>query len=125
MKLMPSPLAKAMRDSRGSGGNRRNDSIHMLIAVRCAGSTSARRGVSFDLRSGSSAITIGKSRAPLTPTAIAVSTGLAPAPSAETRITCPGPAHTSHGRGHHPPQREAEVLGERRDADIGADEDVG
>jgi hypothetical protein len=55
------------------------------------------------LISGSSEMTMGSRRTLLRPTASAVSTGVAPAPSADTRITCAGPAHTStvEAASHH------------------------
>ena len=41
------------------------------------------------------ATTMGSSRTPDRLTAIAISIGAAPVPSAEIRMTCAGPAHTS------------------------------
>src|ERR1700716_3990163 len=75
MKLTPSPFENASRLSRGTPGNSRRDSIHMLIAVRCVIRRRSRRDVSFCLSSGSSETTIGISRALLRLTASAVSTG--------------------------------------------------
>ncbi len=94
MKVNPSPFANAMRCSRGIAGRSRSASIHMLTAVRCAGSSNARVGVSGRRIIGSSDITIGISRTLLSPTAIATSSGAAPTPSDEIRITCAGPAQT-------------------------------
>ena len=95
MKPTPSPFANGMRVSRGNAGSNRSASIHMLTAVRCAGRMRWRVGVSFCLIKGSSDTTMGSRRALLTPTATAVSTALAPPPSAEIRITCPGATHSS------------------------------
>ena len=69
-------------------------SIHMLTEVKCAGSSRSRRRVRGPRRSGSSATTMGNRRMPLRLTAMAASTGGAPVPSAEMRITCAGDAQT-------------------------------
>ena len=67
----------------------------MLTEVKCAGSSRSRRRVPGPRNSGSSATTIGNSRIALNVTAMAASSGAAPVPSAEIRITCAGAAHTS------------------------------
>ena len=66
----------------------------MLAAVKCAGSNRSRVRVCGPRSSGSSATTIGRNRTQLKPTATAVSNSVAPAPSAEIKITCDGPAQT-------------------------------
>jgi hypothetical protein len=67
----------------------------MLTAVKCAGSSSFQARVSGRRIIGSIATTIGSSRTPERPTARPASIRLAPAPSAEIRITCAGPAQIS------------------------------
>jgi hypothetical protein len=64
----------------------------MLTAVICAGKIRSRKRVCGPFRTGKSDTTIGNSRTPLRPTAIATSISGEPAPSAEIRITCAGPA---------------------------------
>ena len=84
-----------MRFSRGTLGKSRIASTHRLTAVKWAGSTSFQARVSGRLIIGSIATTIGSRRTAESPTATATSMKLAPAPSAEIRITCAGPAQTS------------------------------
>ncbi len=84
-----------MRFSRGSAGVSRSASIHMLTAVKWAGSMSSTARVLWVRSTGSSAITMGSRRMPLRPTATPASSGAAPAPSAEIRITWAGAAQTS------------------------------
>ena len=95
MKPTDKPLQKAMRRSRGNAGSRRSDSTHMLTEVKWVGSSRSRSRVPCPRSIGSSATTMGNSRTPLRLTAIATSIGAAPVPSAETRMTCAGPAHTN------------------------------
>ena len=97
----------------------------MLTAVKCAGSSSDRAGVFGPRSIGISATTIGSSRTLLKPTAIATSISCAPPPSVEIRITCAGPAQTRSGRGRHPDKAETEIVSQRADADIGAEQHIG
>ena len=97
------PLQNAIRCSRGSAGNSRCNSTHMLTEVKCVGSSRSRRRVPGPRSSGSSDTTIGNSLIPLRLTATAASGSGAPLPSAEIRISCAGPAHTStvENASHH------------------------
>src|SRR5712672_1411307 len=95
MRAVPRPLAKGMRAARGSFGNSRSDSIHMLMAVKWAGTMRSRARVAGVFNNGISATTMGRSRMPLKPTASATSSGGAPAPSAEIRISWAGAAQIS------------------------------
>ena len=125
MKPTPSPFANGMRISRGNAGKNRSASIHMLTAVRCAGRMSRRMGVSFSLINGSSDTTMGSRRALLTPTATAVSTARGAGTERRDQDDLPRGDPQQQGRGHDPPQAEAEVMRQRGDADIGPDQDIG
>ncbi len=96
----------------------------MLTAVKCAGSSSFQVRVPGRRSIGSIATTIGSSRTLDSPTAIATSIRLAPAPSVEIRITCAGPAHTSRVEASAHVTREAEIMRERADADVRAEQHV-
>ena len=67
----------------------------MLTDAKWVGSSRSRSRVLGVRKIGNSATTMGNSRTPLKLTAIATSTGAAPVPSAEIRMTCAGPAQTS------------------------------
>ena len=95
MSAPPMPLTNGMRAACGIFGASRSASIHMLIAVKCAGMINSTNRVDGVLTTGSNATTIGSSRIPLRLTAIAISIGGPPVDSAMRMITWAGAAHTS------------------------------
>src|ERR1700693_562401 len=126
MKQVPRPLANGVRAARGTFGNSRSASIHMLMAVKCAETITSRDRVAGVFSTGSSATTMGRSRMPLRPTASATSSGGGPAPGRtpeggrarperRDQDQLRGRRPDQQRRQHDPWNRKAEVVGERAD----------
>ena len=122
---MPSPLQNAMRFSRGCCGSSRSASTHMLTAVKCAGSTSFQARVPGRLqhrqqrdhhRQQPHAGQPDRDRRPRS--------GSRPRRASRSGSPARGRPTPAWSRASAHATREAEIMRERADADVGAEQHV-
>ena len=98
-------------------------STQTLIAVRCIGRSRSRWRTPGRRMIGRIAATIGRKRTLDSVTASATSNSDAVV-RVETRMTCAGAAQISTRGQRHPPEAEADLVGQRAQADVVADQHV-